>query len=77
MKGKQHWTPFLKMGKWRAMEKFGLVHADLCGPISPTSSDHKKYLLCFIDEFSRKTWSKHFIISNVPKQWWKKKVECL
>ena len=48
MKGKQHWTPFLKMGKWRAMEKLGLVHADLCGPISPTSSDHKKYLLCMI-----------------------------
>ena len=54
VKGKQRWISFPKMGKWRATKKLGLVHADLCGPISPASSGHKKYLLCFIDDFSRK-----------------------
>ena len=52
MKGKQHQSPFLKMGKWGTTEKLDLVHANLCGPISPTSSDHKKYLCC-IDDFLR------------------------
>ena len=54
---------FLKMGKWGAIEKVGLIHADLCGPISPTSSDHKKYLLWFIDDFSRKARS-YFRLEN-------------
>jgi hypothetical protein len=26
----------------------------LCGPITPISSNLKKYLLCFIDDFNRK-----------------------
>ena len=46
MKGKQRWTPFLKKGKWRETEK-GLVHADLCGPISQTSSGHKSTCCAF------------------------------
>lgn len=29
----------------------------MCGPITPTSNSHKRYLLCFIDDFSRKAWS--------------------
>ena len=51
------------MGKWRATKKLDLVHADLYGPISPTSSGQKKYLLCFIDDFSRKTWS-YFLVEK-------------
>lgn len=36
--------------------KLELVHANICGPISPTSNGHKRYLICFIDDFSRKAW---------------------
>ena len=67
MKGKQHRTPFPKMGKWKATKKLGLVHADLCGSISPTSSGQKKYL-CLIDEFSRKAWS-YFQSSGGKGNW--------
>ena len=58
VKGKQHWTPFPEIGKWRETEILilGLVHADLFkyGPISRAWSGQKKYLLCFINDFSRK-----------------------
>ena len=74
MKDKQQQTSYPKMGKGRETEKLGLVHAGLCGLISPASSSPKKYLLCFIDNFSRKVWSyflveksEHLIISNVSK----------
>lgn len=33
-----------------------LVHSDICGPINPISSSGKRYLLCFIDDYSRKAW---------------------
>lgn len=33
-----------------------LIHADLCGPITPTSNRGKRYLLVLVDDFSRKTW---------------------
>lgn len=29
---------------------------DICGPITPASDGQKRYVLCFIDDFSRKTW---------------------
>ncbi|KAH0778079.1 hypothetical protein KY290_009490 [Solanum tuberosum] len=42
MKGKQHRTPISKRSQWRATGKLGLVHADLCGPITPASSSQKR-----------------------------------
>jgi hypothetical protein len=33
-----------------------LVHSDLCGPLSSPSFSGCKYLLTFIDDFSRRTW---------------------
>ncbi|KAK9928322.1 hypothetical protein M0R45_025465 [Rubus argutus] len=56
MKGKQHRTVIPKVSRWRATERLQLVHADLCGPINPISRGKKRYLLCLIDDFSRKTW---------------------
>lgn len=56
LKGKQHRDSIPKRSTWRASEKLELVHADICGPISPTSNGHKRYLICFIDDFSRKAW---------------------
>jgi hypothetical protein len=33
-----------------------LVHADLCGPITPTTPGGKKMLLLMVDDFSRFMW---------------------
>ena len=32
------------------------MHADICGPVKPISNSKKRYLITFIDDFSRKTW---------------------
>ena len=47
--GKQH-------SSWRALRKLQLIHVDVCGPISPLSNNNKRYILIFIDDYSRKTW---------------------
>ena len=56
VKGKHHRVPFPKQSKWRSTEKLQLIHSDLCGPITPPSNSQKRYLISFIDDFSRKTW---------------------
>ena len=32
------------------------MHADICGPITPESNSQKRYLITFIDDYSRKIW---------------------
>ena len=54
--GKQHRSQFPKSKSWRAKEVLGLVHSDICGPITPISNGGKKYFITFIDDYSRKTW---------------------
>ena len=61
--GKQHRDTIPKKSHWRASEKLELVHSDLCGPISPMSNSGKKYLLVFVDDYSRKTWI-YFLIEK-------------
>lgn len=56
MVGKQHRDPIPKKSNWRATQKLQLIHADLCGPITPTSNSNKRYSICFIDDFTRKIW---------------------
>lgn len=41
-RGKQHRAAIPKKSQWRASKKLQLVHADLCGPITPTSSRLKR-----------------------------------
>ncbi|BBH07042.1 ADP glucose pyrophosphorylase large subunit 1 [Prunus dulcis] len=41
-RGKQHRAAIPKKSQWRASKKLQLVHADLCGPITPTSSSLKR-----------------------------------
>jgi transposase InsO family protein len=41
---------------WRAKEVLELIHSDICGPISPTTTTGKRYILCLIDDYSRKAW---------------------
>lgn len=55
--GKQKRDSFSKKSLWRASHILKLVHADICGPITPISNRHKRYLLSFIDDYSRKMWS--------------------
>nr|KYP55958.1 Retrovirus-related Pol polyprotein from transposon TNT 1-94 [Cajanus cajan] len=54
--GKQARTSFPRSSEYRAKEQLGLIHTDLCGPITPESFSGKKYFVSFIDDFSRKTW---------------------
>jgi len=56
MVGKQHHKVIPKMSLWRASQRLQLIHADICGPIKPESHSHKRYLINFIDDYSRKTW---------------------
>jgi len=49
-------NPFPKKSHWRASQKLQLIHADLCGPITPISNGSKRYLISFIDDFTRKVW---------------------
>ena len=55
MVGKQHREAMPKKSLWRASQQLQLIHADICGPIKPESHSHKRYLINFIDDYSRKT----------------------
>lgn len=54
--GKQHRESIPRHSSWRASKQLQLVHSDICGPITPASNSNKRYILSFIDDFSRKTW---------------------
>ena len=54
--GKQHCDPIPKKSTWRATQKLSLIHADICGSLTPTSNSNKMYILLFIDDYSRKAW---------------------
>lgn len=54
--GKQQRNPIPKKSMWRAKETLELIHSDICGPISPMTTNGKRYILCFIDDYSRKAW---------------------
>lgn len=50
--GKQKRESFPKKSSWRASKNLQLIHADICGPITPVSMGQKRYLLTFIDDCS-------------------------
>lgn len=54
--GKQQRDVIPKKSNWRAAYKLQLIHSDLCGPITPESSSQKRYIITFIDDYSRKCW---------------------
>ena len=39
-----------------SFRKLELIYSNICGPISPTLNGQKRYLICFIDDFSKKSW---------------------
>lgn len=55
--GKQHCDNFPKKSLWRAYQPLQLMHSDICGLITPESNSHKRYILTFIDDYSRKMWT--------------------
>lgn len=57
MKGKQIRENIPKKSVWRASRGLELVHSDLCGPITPISESEKRYIINFIDDYSRKCWT--------------------
>ncbi|XP_043809754.1 uncharacterized protein LOC122723070 [Manihot esculenta] len=54
--GKQHKEAIVKKSQWHASKKLQLVHADICDPITPSSNSDRRYILTFIDDYSRKLW---------------------
>ncbi|KAJ0880933.1 putative RNA-directed DNA polymerase [Helianthus annuus] len=54
--GKQNRVEIPKKTRWHATERLQLVHTDICGHITPMSQSNKRYVLVFIDDYSRKTW---------------------
>jgi hypothetical protein len=40
----------------RASRKFGIIHSDLCGPMPVQYANGNKYLLTFIDDYTRMCW---------------------
>lgn len=53
--GKAHQLPY-EESKFKATEALQLVHSDVFGPVKQASNSGKKYMVTFIDTFSRYTW---------------------
>lgn len=50
--GKHHRLPFPTCGRTRATKRGGLIHSDLCGPMSVPSLNGSLYFLTFRDDFT-------------------------
>ena len=46
--GKQHRSSIPKKSTWRAIEKLQLMHADICGPVTPISNSKKRYFYALL-----------------------------
>ncbi|KAI3521063.1 hypothetical protein L1887_10522 [Cichorium endivia] len=55
--GKQSREFFPQYKTWRASKPLELVHTDVCGPMKTISIGGSRYVLTFIDDFSRKLWT--------------------
>ena len=63
MRGKQNRESIPKKSVSKSTRALQLVHTDICGPITPTFESGKRYIINFIDDFSRKCWS-YFLKEN-------------
>lgn len=53
---KQTRRPFPSQAKYSATKILELIHADLCGSISPETTAGNKYFLLLVDDYSRIMW---------------------
>jgi hypothetical protein len=56
--GKQRRAPFPWQSKYRVEEVLGLVHGDICGPISLMMPSCNRYFILLVDDVSRFMWVK-------------------
>nr|GEV03841.1 hypothetical protein [Tanacetum cinerariifolium] len=54
--GKETQIPFPEQAVFLAQKPLELVHADLCGPITPINVGGSKYFLLLVDDFCRWSW---------------------
>ncbi|CAD6257719.1 unnamed protein product [Miscanthus lutarioriparius] len=54
--GKQHRTPFPQVSSYRTKKGLELVHADLCGHITPKTLGGSSYFLLVVDDHNRYMW---------------------
>ena len=54
--GKQHRIPFPQVSKFRVEKGLELVHADLCGQITPKTVGGASYFLLVVDDYSKYMW---------------------
>ncbi|RVW23197.1 Retrovirus-related Pol polyprotein from transposon TNT 1-94 [Vitis vinifera] len=47
----------------QGFENLVVQEHDICGPITPSSNSNKRYILLFIDDYSRKAWV-YFLVEN-------------
>jgi hypothetical protein len=59
---KQARFSFPRSALWRADEPLGLVHIDLCGPITPASVSGNKYFMLCVDDCTR--WCSVFMLKS-------------
>lgn len=60
--GKHCRRSFSKTGGLRSKRVLELIHSDVCGPLSPSSWDGKRYVLTFVDDYTHFTTV--YIIAN-------------
>ncbi|GJV15057.1 zinc finger, CCHC-type containing protein [Tanacetum coccineum] len=53
---KQTRKSFPNEAQWRASKPLELLHADLCGPITPQSTGGNRYFLLIVDDWCRYMW---------------------
>ena len=53
---KQHRNQFPQGKSWKVKKALELVHFDICGPITLHSNGGERYIITFIDDYSRKIW---------------------
>lgn len=53
---KQSRKPFPSQATFSSRKTLEIVHADICGPITPTTPGGNRYFLLFVDDFSKKMW---------------------
>jgi hypothetical protein len=57
MMGKEHKAKIPKESSTRSTRKNELIHFDLCGPFLKASFGGSKYIVIFIYDFNRKSWT--------------------